>query len=65
MKRLLTTIFLLLGYSLGCLAQIQIKGTIKDEKKAPLEFVNIQLRNTDSTMVAGTTSNTKGYFDGY
>ena len=63
MKRLLMTIFLLQGYSLSCLAQIQIKGTIKDEKKAPLEFVNIQLRNTDSTMVAGTTSNTKGYFE--
>ena len=63
MKILLTTLLLLMHCGLGCLAQIQIKGTIKDEKKAPLEFVNIQLRNTDSTMVAGTTSNTKGYFE--
>lgn len=57
------TLFLLLGYSLGCLAQIQVKGTIKDEKKAPLEFVNLQLLNPDSTLVSGTTSNTKGVFE--
>ena len=55
MKRTLIT--LCIATSIGAQAQhIKIKGTILDEKKQPIEFVNISLGDENSKLITGTTS---------
>ncbi|MEK6614709.1 MAG: carboxypeptidase-like regulatory domain-containing protein [Bacteroidota bacterium] len=41
-----------------------IKGNVKDEKKQPIEFVNVLLLNAiDSSLVKGSITNKKGDFE--
>ena len=64
MKTILSVIasMFLLVFSLSA-QQVTIKGKVVDGKgKTPVEFANIVLLRTDSTFVAGTTSNDEGMF---
>ena len=62
MKTLCTLV--LMYICLGSFAQpIQLKGTVKNGNRQPVEFANIVLQTADSVMVTGTTSNLKGHFE--
>ena len=62
MKKTIVSVFL--AVSINSYAQhIKIKGTILDEKKQPIEFVNIALGNEKSETITGTTSNSNGTFE--
>lgn len=59
-----TLITLCIATSLSAHAQhIKIKGTIIDEKKQPIEFVNISLGDENSKLITGTTSGSNGAFE--
>jgi hypothetical protein len=59
-KKIIFSLSLFIGALTGSWAQISypIEGTIVDENKRPLEFVNIAIKGTNS----GTTTNSKGLF---
>ena len=62
MKTLCTLV--LMCICLESLAQnIQLKGTVGNGDKQPIEFANVVLQTTDSILVTGTTSNLKGHFE--
>lgn len=62
MKTLCTLV--LMYICLGSFAQpIQLKGTVKNGNRQPVEFANIVLQTADSVMITGTTSNLKGHFE--
>ncbi|WP_029906277.1 carboxypeptidase-like regulatory domain-containing protein [Prevotella sp. 10(H)] len=64
MKRSLTLLVLLAVISIISTAQVKISGTIVDiDTKGAIEFVNIALLKQDSTFVAGTSSDTNGFFE--
>lgn len=67
MKRTLKTIVitLLLLVNLSAVAQsVKINGTVVDNNNQPVEFVNVAVVSLpDSSMVAGTTTNSKGKFN--
>ena len=62
MKTLCTLV--LMCICLESLAQnIQLKGTVGNGDKQPIEFANVVLQTTDSILVTGTTSNLEGHFE--
>lgn len=64
MKILEILIYFLLFIPICIKAQsLTIKGTIFGEDQKPLEAVNIYIMNMDSTVVAGGSSNSTGFFD--
>jgi len=54
---------LLSGMIQGILAQnIQIKGSVSDVHRSPLEYANVVLMTNDSTFITGVSTDAKGIF---
>lgn len=64
MKKIFYTLVLLLVFHLSALAQRSVQSTVFDAKNGmPLEMVTVRLLNvSDSALVQGAQTNTKGYF---
>lgn len=63
MRRFLISFMLLVGMIQGILAQnIQIKGSVSDANKVPLEYANVVLMTTDSAFITGASTDHKGLF---
>ena len=63
MRRFLISFMLVSGMIQGILAQnIQIKGSVSDVHKVPLEYANVVLMTNDSTFIAGVSTDAKGLF---
>ncbi|MDD2477173.1 MAG: outer membrane beta-barrel family protein, partial [Dysgonamonadaceae bacterium] len=61
MKYLILTFALILSFTFSI--QAQLKGTLIDQDKQPIEFANVALYSLpDSVMIAGTVSDEKGNF---
>ena len=59
----LITLFILLSFSTGALAQTdEIQGTIKDALGRPLSGANLILKSPDETIMGQTKSNSDGHF---
>ncbi|MDE5811457.1 MAG: carboxypeptidase-like regulatory domain-containing protein, partial [Muribaculaceae bacterium] len=48
--------------ALGIAKIKELKGLIVDENKAPIDFANVVVLNSDSTYIAGTVTDENGFF---
>lgn len=56
------TVIILIFFSTNLFSQIKISGQINDEKNNPIEFIEIQLQNSDSIIVKSEITNIEGKF---
>ena len=61
LKRYLIILFIGLSQQI-CYSQYSISGSLKDNDSQRISYATIRLMQTDSTFVAGTITDTLGYY---